>query len=283
MIKILLIISLFGCKPAKKPVDPQQIDSGVKVKAELYKSLHTGWAAHKCDSLGFTSLCKLSGGCVDANIFDAEVDGMWYRSPDHQCFDTGESASDTSKDMITMLLPYLYQTGDKDALKRIRSYGNSHGWVFGRGPISRTYMTPPIVAMIQRMIDGTGELLGISEESRGFERNLDAITALSTAMVKGSMPDNIYLKIKGYAEDQPNNALFQAIKNRYDSGDQSQTIGILMNENLFPSDRLPSTLDRCEGYLWQRDEDNIDWKPCQPQVDHDGTDFLFAAWVAGQL
>jgi hypothetical protein len=283
MIKLLLILSIISCGKKHKEADVQPANPDVTAKAELYKSLNPGWSHGKCDSLGFTALCKWSGGCKDANIFEAEDNGMWYRTADHKCYDTGESASDFSKDMMVMLLPYLYSSGNIDAIKRIKNYGNNHGWRFGRGPISRSVMTPPIIAMIYKMADGSGDIPDREEEGRGFERNLDAVWMLTSAMVKGYMPDSSYKKIRGYAEDQPRNALFNAIKTRYEDGNQAQAIGILLDETLFPKDRLPSTLDRCEGYLWQRDDTVGDWGPCQPEASHDGIDFLIAASVASQL
>jgi hypothetical protein len=72
--------------------------------------------------------------------------------------------------------------------------------------------------------------------------------------------------------------------NKYRDGNQQQAIDILLDESLFPSDRLPTARDnRCEEYLWQRDDDPKDWGPCDSDRVHDGVDFLFAAYIAGQL
>ena len=280
MIKLLLLTILFltSCKK-HEAVAATVFSSEIKSRAALYVSLNTQWAHGKCDSLGFTALCKLAGGCQDADIFQAEDNGMWYRTPDHKCYDAGESASDLSKDMMIMLLPYLYSSGNIDAIKRIKDYGRGHGWRFGRGPISRTLMTPPIIALIYRM---TGEASPPQEiEQRGFEKHLDALWVFNTSLVGDSISNSQFIKIERLAEEQPKNALFQALYHRFFDGNQSAAISILMDEKLFPSDRLPTARDRCEPYLWQRD-DGPDWAPCDSDLTHDGIDFLFAAWAAGQ-
>jgi hypothetical protein len=227
-------------------------------------------------------LAKIAGGAQDADIYQAEGEpGRWYRSPEHDCFDLGQSKSDISKDMLMMLFPYLYATGDKQNLREIYEYGKANGNVMGRGPISRTFMTPPMVFLLQRMIG-----FNVSEAKQvtkaGFEKHLDAISLLSKAMVDNGIDPIQYDEIRKYAEENPKNALFVALYRKYRDGNQAQVIEILLDESLFPSDRLPTSADRCEEYLWQRDYGS-DWKPCNSGKQHDGTDFLFAAYVAGQI
>jgi hypothetical protein len=282
-----LVLCLLALSCQKKPAQPaKQVDSRVKAKAELYKSLHKGWAHDKCDSLGFTALCKLSGGCSDADILQAEGEpGRWYRSPEHDCYDLGQSKSDISKDMLLMLFPYLYATGDKQNLTEIYEYGKANGYVMGRGPLSRTFMTPPMVFLLQRMIGfNVSEVTSEPKEvtKAGFEKHLDAISLLSKAMVGGGLDPIQYEEIRQYAEDNPKNALFVALYRKYRDGNQQHAIDILLDESLFPSDRLPTSRDRCEEYLWQRDPGS-DWEPCNSDKIHDGVDFLFAAFVAGQI
>lgn len=281
----IILLVLCGCQK-QKPKAPLQKSAEVAAKAELYKSLHKGWAHAKCDSLGFTALCKLSGGCADADIMQAEGEpGRWYRSPEHDCYDLGQSKSDISKDMLMMLFPYLYATGDKQNLREIYDYGKANGNVMGRGPISRTFMTPPMVLLLQRLIGiNVSELPNGSKEvtKAGYEKHLDAIDLLTKGMLGGGLDQIQYEEIRKYADANPKNALFVALYRKYRDGNQQQAIDILLDESLFPSDRLPTSADRCEEYLWQRD-DGSDWQPCDKAETHDGVDFLVAAWVAGQL
>jgi len=281
----ILIIFIFSCtkRDEKKPI---QKDLEIAAKAELYKSLHTDWAHGRgCDSVGFSALCRLSGGCKDVVITDAEGEpGRWYRNPEKNCY-PDNSKSDISKDMFMMLFPYLYATNDKQNLKEIYDYGKANGWIMGRGYISRTYMTPPMVFLLQRMIGfNYSEIPESSKQVQkaGFEKHLDAISLMLKGMIGDGLDPIQYEEIRQYAQESPENALFQALYNKYRDGNQSKAIEILKNEKYFPSDRLPTSADRCEEYLWQRDTGS-DWEPCDQGKTHDGVDFLLAAYVAGQI
>lgn len=286
MLKLLLILALFSCtkREDKKPLvkEPK-----IAEKAELYKLLHKGWAHQGgCDSLGFTSLAKIAGGASDVDIYKAEGEpGRWYRNESHQCYDLGQSKSDISKDMFIMLWPYLYIKGDKSALQRIWDYGQANGWVMGRGYYSRTYLTPALVLVLQEMILKSSllpEATPSQDKKAGYEKHLDAIAIFTRGIMRGGISEVDYETLRQYSDASPRNALFKALYNKYKTGDQSDVIAILLDEKLFPSDRLPTAQDRCEEYLWQRD-DGSDWEPCDSDKTHDGVDFLFAAYVAGQI
>jgi hypothetical protein len=286
MIKILILLLCVSC--VKREGKSSIVQPSVAKKAELYKSLHKGWAHQGgCDSLGFTALCKLAGGCQDVDIYKAEGEpGRWYRNESKTCFDRKESKSDISKDMFVMLFPYLYAQGDKKNIREIYDYGKANGWVMGRGPASRTYLVPPMIVLLQRMlgfdISVKFEASHIFEKA-GYEKHLDVIDLLLKSMIGNGLNKYEFEEVKRYSEKNPKNALFSALYHKYKDGNQQQTIDILMDEKLFPSDRLPTSADRCEEYLWQRDYNENDWGPCNSGKTHDGVDLLLAAWVSGQI
>ena len=286
MLKLLFIILAISSCQKREPKKPQQVNQAVVAKAELYKRLHTGWAHQGgCDSLGFTSLCKMSGGCQDVDIYKAEGEpGRWYRNESHQCYDLGQSKSDISKDMFIMLWPYLYLKGDKEALRSIWDYGQANGWVMGRGYYSRTYLVPALVLVLQEMIlrsySDTPE--PVIPKKAGYEKHLDVIAIFTRGIMRGGISEADYELLRIYQNESPNNALVKALYHKYKDGNQAETIAILLDEKLFPADRLPTAKDRCEEYLWQRDPGS-DWQPCDSDKTHDGVDYLFAAYVAGQL
>jgi len=283
---LFVILALSSCQK-REPKKPQQVNQAVVAKAELYKRLHTGWAHQGgCDSLGFTSLCKMSGGCSEADIYKAEGEpGRWYRNESHQCYDLGQSKSDISKDMFIMLWPYLYLKGDKIALRRIWDYGQANGWVMGRGPLSRTYMVPPLVLVLQEMIlrlSVLPEAVPAHEKKAGYEKHLDVMAIFTRGIMRGGISEADYELLRVYSNESPDNALVKALYHKYKDGNQDEAIAILLDEKLFPADRLPTARDRCEEYLWQRNPGS-DWEPCDSNKIHDGVDFLFAAFVAGQI
>jgi len=287
---LLIAILLFGCK-SKKEVESTVRDPNIAAKAGVYMDLHRGYAHDKCDSVGFTALCKMTGGCQDADLFASQGQpGQWFRSPEKDCLDKGESSSDISKDMFVMLFNYFYSVKNKDALVDIKDYGAANNWVMGRHDgtadgFARVFMPPDMSLMLVSMIDGinTGEENTNFPINSGFRAHLDVLWLFLKAQTQGYLSEMDYSTIKEQAKREPRNALFQAMKSRFDDGDQSAAIGILSDETLFPSSRLPAASDRCEEYLWQRDNGS-DWAPCDKAGKvHDGVDFLLAAWVAGQL
>ena len=283
MLRLFLILLFVSCGK-HEPKKPTTVNADVVTKAELYKSLSKEWAHQGgCDSLGFTSLCKLSGGCGEAVITDAEGEpGRWYRNPGKECY-PNNSKSDISKDMFVMLLPYLYASGDKQNIQEIYDYGQKNGWVMGRGYLSRTLLTPPLIFLLEQMLGRWGIESDIKETTKaGFEKHLDAIYLINKWMVNKYIDSLQLAQIKQYKDENPSNALMQAIYHKFTDGDQSDAIAILLDESLFPRDRLPTAKDRCEEYLWQRDYGD-DWKPCDKEKNHDGVDFLIAAYVAGQI
>lgn len=280
----LTSLALVGCSGVKeKPASP--VPESLAQKIALYKQLQPsrldeyGWAGEKCDSALVTSLCLVAGGCSAANIYDAEAEpGRWYRHKLHDCYDLGQSASDISKDMFAGLAFVL----DDAAKARVVAYGEANDWVMGRGPLSRTYLTPPLRWLY------TGWPLTISTQDNwlpspintGYRAHLDVLSIILRAKAMGHKTSELELAyLKAQADRVPRNALFQAAYHKFKDGDQSVATGILLDETLFPATSLPTNANYCTDYLWSRDEAH-DWNPCEDGKKKDATDFLFAAWVA---
>lgn len=275
-----------GCASVKeKPSSP--IPQDLAAKVALYKELQPtrldeyGWAGEKCDSALVTSLCLAAGGCPAANIYDAESEsepGRWYRHKLHDCYDRGQSASDISKDMFAGLAFVL----DDAAKARVVEYGQANGWVMGRGPLSRTYLTPPLRWLFTgwpvNAIDSDNWLP--SPINTGYRAHLDVLSILLRAKARGNKTSDLELAyLKKQAERVPTNALFQAAYHRFLDGNQDLATAILMDPRWFPKDGLPTDANYCTDYLWMRDEAH-DLEPCDGGKRKDATDFIFAAWVA---
>jgi len=309
MLKPILIMSclVFACGKNEKK-EPQAPDEDLKGKAlekrQLYLSLQDqvlnadGYAHDKCDSLGFTSLCKAAGGCDRADIFASEDNGRWYRSPEKDCFDKGESKSDFSKDMALMLFIYIHQLSETEKVKaaeaitRFRDYVKANDHIMGRPTdnaegLSRVVMSPGLILTMERLY---GKLTGASALeaerdilpiiNKGFQAHLDVLGIWLDGQLTGKINDAEKTILKKQAERQPRNALFEAAWSLYRDGNQTRTLELLNDESLFPSDRLPGSIDRCEEYVFQRD-DGSDWQPCEEAETHDAVDYLMALYIAG--
>lgn len=300
MLKYLLILLLFSCSKSEKKESSLAPDP-LLAKRDLYLSLQSqalnehGYAHEKCDSVGFTALCLASGGCPKADLFKSEDNGRWYRSPEKDCFDKGESQSDFSKDMALMLFVQFYKSKDLPALARFKAYVEENKYVMGRPidtaeGISRVLMSPGLILTMEKLykhLSGSWSGTPIPVENkaipvinRGFQAHLDVLKIWLDGELDGTTDDIADFVLRSQVDRQPKNALFQAAYHAYRDGDQTKAQEILMDESLFPSDRLPSTKERCEEYIFQRDYGD-DWKPCEEFEVHDGVDFLVAGMIAG--
>lgn len=308
-IMFLFLVMLISCGKSEKkdPVAPApDLLEPVIKRRDLYLSLQKtalnehGYAHAKCDSLGFTSLCKAAGGCPDADIFLSEDNGRWYRSPEKDCFDKGESKSDFSKDMALMLFIYFYELSKtdsqkaKEAVQRFSDYVKANNYVMGRPTdnaegLSRVVMSPGLIVTMERL---SAKLNGQPYQeqkprdlipiiiNKGFQAHLDVLGIWLDGELRGNITDTDKRVLEKQVERQPLNALFRAVYSLYGNGDQSRTLELLNSEKLFPSDRLPESRDRCEEYIFQRD-DGDDWLPCDKGETHDAVDYLVAGYLAG--
>jgi len=308
----LASLVLAGC--SRTPQKPNRnLLPELQAKVSLYRGMQQerldtlGWALPKCDSLLFTSLCKVAGGCQKANILMARDEaGAWHRNWQRDCWQTGGSASTISKDMLMGLAYYAAfgsekQTGCQVA-RQILDYGSSHNWVMGQpaSQIGRVLMTPTLIqvyADIEQSLCPDGQrLLSVQPSSvddildsvlvrRGFEAHLQVLRITLVAELKGGATALDLEVLRRLAERESENALFQAAYHKFHDGIQTTSERLLLDAARFPTDHLPDSNNYCTHYLWQRDMDeggqaNPDWLPCSEGL-WDGIDFLFAAWMAG--
>lgn len=277
-------------------------------KYALYKDIHTSLQAHptslpdsnprayspvnssgfvhsQCDGVGFTSLCHFAGFCKAPSAAESSTEpGRWYRDAQHICYPTA-SASDISKDMLLMIMFDRFFAKDVAALQRIRTYGEAHNWVMGEplSQIGRVYMTPPLQSTLRGAIKKLeGDLpepvtTDFALGNVGSAAHLDVLHILFRGEIYGYITDAQKSLLQEQASRQPRNALFQYAYHLYEDNDFSFVYALLEDNSLYPSYKLPSSSERCEEYLWQRDEDTSatgDWSSCPHEgLVHSGTDF----------
>lgn len=277
---------------AQQSVVPQDIQDKIKIYQELSKTAldKYGFVHGKCDSVGFTSLCLASGGCSSTDVFQAEVNGRWYRHAEHDCLATKESKSDMSRDHILMLLTLFQKTKQIEPIKRMRSYLEANNWqlgdhdgsVDGINRVQALGFSKYIIDMSSGQLGLTPpekKLTDVIPDKKGFEAHLEVLTIRLESAIYGAITGAQKNELRKQAQRVPRNALFVCMDKRFSGGDLTQGWEILRDETLYPKDRLPSSKERCTDYLNQRDYGK-DWEPCPDEnVTHAGVDFLFAAEV----
>lgn len=238
-----------------------------------------------CDSLLFSGLYGVGGGAVRLEAA-RDSEGRWFRRSMNQpaCY-PAHSASTISRDMLLGALWWMWEYRRLDLAEDLFAYGESHDWIMGEGDISRIYFTPGLQATLAEMIYRMGgkdrpayrAIPQSYAKNTGFAAHLDALHILLRGELVGSI-DAKALEVLKYNYDRASqNALLSYAWHRYSDGDQSETYSALLNEAWWPSDRLPTSADRCEGWITQRDP-GADWQPCDSEAKtHSGGDFLFVA------
>lgn len=292
MLKIFFLsFIIMACGPKKEPkadVTKPTCEEQIKAKATFYldhANLDSfGWVKDtKCDGLLFNSLYSISGG--KPNILLAQDGDVWLRHPAKDCY-PGGSGSSISRDMFMGLFLWIWHNKRLDVVQSIIDYGENHNWVMGEGDSFAIGIRPQLQATVYELRyrlggadHGKRQIPQIRFELTGYQDHLQMLDILLRALVVGGISDMDLKAAKSSSEREPNNALFSAIYHRYADGDFTQAIKVLLDERLFPVGRMPSSGDRCEMYLWQRDE-SADWQPCKDSGKiFSGIDFLFAKAV----
>lgn len=264
--------------PKARPVSPE-----LQAKYDIYARLAPaaeGAFADDCDGLLFASLLAAGAGQPLAVEDYRGEGGEYYRSPHH------DACGPTSRDMYLGLFWYLWGAKRVDLTEQVFNYGLAHAFVMDNRDKTLSYLLEDeqfTLALVAHRLGGkdyqvwrlptpcTGSL-------SGFQAHLQSLViGLRVLMNSGDTANEKC--VKAMVEAHPDNAWFAALAGVY-SGDQSRTVALLLAPTYFPADRLPTSAERCEPWLWQRDKGK-DWEPCPDEnKTHSGGDFLLAAAVA---
>jgi hypothetical protein len=292
-ILLLLGIMLVGCggdepRPAKKYMPSKALKEKYNRYREYVKShqdVHGFIDTKYCDATLWSGLVGVSGAEVDLTAAaDPDVSGRWYRRPTSyvECWSNEESRSTISKDMILGIMYWATFNKRLDVLQDIWAYGEANDWIMGDGRYGGvdTIMNPLFISTLAEAIyflGGENHYVWRSvpewySENEGYKAHLQVLIMLFRQNL-GLTNAIDYDIIKVYVERQPQNPLF-----RYALGQYGIAEALLLENKWWPSDRLPTTADRCADWILQKDfEDG--WKPCKINnpVEHHGGDFLFLA------
>jgi hypothetical protein len=295
---------LFGCKRDNEKSDavfslPQEfIDRGdfyCEASKEAYQEKK--YVHSKCDGAGFTSLYSTRCGGVDLSVFEDSATGKPYRSPTHDCFSTGASKSEYSRDMLLMRMVGAWRHKDLAWVNRMISYGEKNSWVIcdaidDATKIGRCVVSPSLYSVLydmQSRLEGVApssltlqkdeDAVGLKDD---FEAHLEVLKIWLEGEIYGAITDTQLMKLEGYAKRESENALFLAVYAKYSNGDFSNSLKSLER---FPAGRLPNSSDWATEYLYQRSmmrdgAPNKDWKPGPDASEvFSGTDYNFVIYV----
>lgn len=315
---LLFLFFLTACAKDNPPVNtvtiPPPIEDNLDDKAKLYAELTRELEDDQgvlpqftCDSLLFQSFYEMATfGDLDLALYQGEP-GQFFRKPSHDCFyrdEAGEPVSNGSKttisrDMFLGLFLWIYVNDDLQKSKDLIDFGKKQSPAFFMGDgvsalerESRTHLRPSLIGTLYQL---TYRLEGEDNPLRytpfiptarvdGYQLHLVVTHTLLRGLIFDGISNSELGVLKDAVQKQPANAYYQAVYHHFKDGDQSKAIEILLDETLFPADRLPSGKDRCSDYIFQRDDDRHvpdpdkdDWKPCKDGSDevHTGVDFLW--------
>jgi len=278
----LLILSLLACGQADQPDDVRistELRVRVEAKATDYKAR---WRPEtSCDSLLFNSLSVVGGANHSVQQYRNEA-GRWFRTPAKDCYPE-RSKSSISRDMFLGVIWWAWTSKNLDELEGIYQYGAANSWVMGEGVPSRTVMTPVLVGTLSKAICALGGKCRAIRHTpavwgtvfEGFQRHLQLLHILLRADIDGYLTSADQGVILSLWTDHSQNPLVAYARGRWITGNLNHTAGLLLKEEWYPSDRLPTSRDRCSGWLPERDPDTDNYLPCDRNHVHTGGDLLF--------
>lgn len=244
--------------------------------------------SQECDSLLFSGLVGCVPG-IQVNIEAAydRASGQWHRRPcSKPCFPE-HSKSTISRDMLLGVLWYSYFNKRLDISEQIIKYALKNLFIMGQAvdiktKLGRCLITPGLLstaAWVSYKLGGPSRpwLRYIPQvESKsvvGFQAHLSVLHILLRNTLTGK-EDNLDV-IKKHYDRNPNNPLFCIANKKYEEAEKS-----LMNDDLWPSDRLPTNQDRREPWLLQRDHGKDWWPDASSEVKtYSGGDLIFCCWL----
>lgn len=249
-----------------------------------------GWIAVSCDGLLFSSL--FGAALVDPAFvkIDAGEDlahpGKWLRRPAA----LGTCTPTISKDMLLGLTFYAWRAKRPDIMKAVTDYGVAHEWVMGDvvdpGDLGKVVVTPALAALMYQVLYKLG---GDDHPTRhvpddypagmtGFEAHLQVLNILLHGEVDDTpgITDVMLTRLQEHAAANPKNALYASALGLY-TGDVSQAITLWGDQEQWPAGAIPTSLNHCQAWPSQRDDDDTAWQPCAAAESgiFYGADFVF--------
>lgn len=241
-----------------------------------------------CDSLLYSSWVGCTGTSINIKAAQ-DSDKFWHRRPiQNPCYPQN-SQSTISRDMILGLLWFLYFTKNINLAKELLQSARKNNFVLGLGIASRLVLMPPLEATLAEIIFKLGgensrltrnQIQFWPSNLKGYTIKLAVAHALLRGKLKGYITKSMLKMFLTYAQRHPESPLLVFAANLYTTGNMDQVIKLLLDENLWPTERLPTNHDRSEYWLVEK-TNPLDFlpEPHKPLKIHSGGDFIFYAWL----
>lgn len=261
-------------------------------KSEAYKAQDEDRTVlwDECDSWHFTALeWAVTDTPAKPELFLDKTGKLQRRSSKYVPCYPGSSGSESTKEMYVYGSLYALKRGDRAWVEDRYDYGFKHQWVMGFGEPWRTILLPDSIAVLAQAIDGLGgakhaERLIMPQRPqnlKGYEAFIQAVGVTFQGARFGAITDKSREAVVGLATRNPRNAMYACLSARWADGDLSRAQNLLLDEKVYPEDRLPNSGDYCERWITQRDDDDSKaWTPCPEEgKTHPAGAFLLAAAI----
>jgi hypothetical protein len=252
--------------------------------------------ADTCDSLLFTGLSSAGGAKVSIGAA-INIDRYWQRRPTRykQCWSPegkeNYEGSTISRDMLMGLMWHIWKSKDLKLAEMLYKDGKKRYWIMGEGNFTRILFTPALQSTLAEMIYRLGgknrflarrRLQSWPDGLQDYELHLQMLHIALRGDMMGYITESMAKIIVDAQKREPNNALASVLDSLYLSNYVTPAAHLLLREDWWPSDRLPTSADRASHWLPERKyhkngKINPDWLPSDAGKTHSGGDFLFCA------
>jgi len=268
-----------------------QLEAKLRLKLKIYKKLirkhqnKYGFIMdNHCDSLLYTGLFSVATNNIKITAA-RDSKGYWHRRDVEQpCYPNG-SASTISRDMMLGLYWYLWEHKDLNLAESVLEHAKANNYVMGLGDPARLLMMPAgesLLAEICHKLGGKNrwftrhQMQSWPKNLKGYEIHLLVQYALLRGNVLGYIDSKTLDVLEYYAYENLHNPLYTYAYSAFADGNMNRTAQLLLQEDLWPSHRLPTTKDRHNDWIISRDPGS-NWLPGFGDNEHTGADFIVIA------
>ena len=254
-----------------------------------------GWVQDQCDSLFTTCLNIISGGTSDM-FLARDPDGRWWRTVQRVCLENQlwnqehedeiesgtlfkknpSSSSSISRDPILVCSLVWWETGDLNSIESMLDYsksnggriGESDGSIEGKNRIKMSLTLKATLCEMRARLGGKDDKACRKipqywgpPEATGSAAHLQVWHMLIRGKMFGAINNYTLSWLKKHGKRQPENGFFRGVIAKFTDGNHQPALDMLKPKH-FPSDRLPTSSDRCAGNLWQHRMEAKNVEPC---------------------